>query len=131
MKKFLLFAIPLIISSHAYMLSAAPSCDETFHGTLRAGYAYTFWDDLKNTTGNPVFVNQIDTIFAPEYAYDANPTFTESSLVADSHIFAPSEIGRIVTSSTYLIGGHPPVRSSKNLVIDYDVTYSQQVDGVW
>lgn len=86
------------------MVSAAPICDETFHGTLRAGYAYTFWDDLKNTTGNPVFVNQIDTIFAPEYAYDVNPTFIESPLVSHSHIFVPNETGRIVTSSTYLIG---------------------------
>lgn len=121
----------LSLLSIALLFQEAQACDQVFYGQLRAGGVYTFWDDLTNATVNPVFVNAVQTTFMPQYVYGVTPTFSESSLVANSHIWVPGETGRVVNSSNYTIGAHPPVRSQDNLAIVYDVTYSEQVNGNW
>lgn len=74
-----------------FLFQEAQACDQIFYGQLRAGGIYTFWDDLTNATANPVFVNSVQTTFVPQYNYGTNPIFSESSLVANSHIWAPGE----------------------------------------
>ncbi len=128
MKKFILpIALSLLFFTHSQIASAA-GCDENFYGTLRAGNAFNFFDDMTNQTGNPVFVNLVGWSFNPQYNYGTPPSFSESSLVSDSHIWNPGETGRIINSSTYSIDSHPPVRSNDNLVIKYDVTFSQKIN---
>lgn len=131
MKKVALLTSSILLSLFSSQMIHAVACDETFYGTLRAGNAYNFYDDMTNRTGNPVFVNNTAWEFLPQYNYGAIPTFSESSLVASSHIWSPGETGRIINSSTYIIDTHPPVRSQNNLVINYEVTFSQQIGGVW
>jgi chromosome condensin MukBEF ATPase and DNA-binding subunit MukB len=55
----------LLVSS----LTHAAMCDETFYGKLRAGNAYSFYDDMTNRTGKYVFVNNVAWEFLPQYNY--------------------------------------------------------------
>jgi hypothetical protein len=51
MKTSLSFILVTIIFGYSLGVSAAPICDQTFEGTLRVGFGYTFGDMYTNPDG--------------------------------------------------------------------------------